>query len=354
MIDVAHDRDHRGTGPERFGRIHVFRLLVHRTDVLLLAHRLEAELLQQQLDLVEVQSLVHGDHQAEVLERRTHDLRRRDVHELAQLGDRQELGNPDRAGLPLGVLSLLLGLLFPFLLDGGLLGPALLALLLAALELGHDALDVFLNGALVHTLLLFPLLALTLLAATVRRVALGLDAHPTPRAGARRRGRRGCPPTLGGGGIQHPARSAGNSFARGTRRRGRSLRRLGRLRGGRRLRFGHRRLLGYRFRLRLGLDLGLLFHRGCCFGLRGFRLGLLLLDHFGHRFGRRFQSRLLCLFGHDLLGLSFLRYGLHIRLVGFGFRLDLRLRFRFGFRKVGLTATPATAGGGLSFLQRGL
>jgi hypothetical protein len=38
-------------------------------EVLLLAHGLEAELARDQLDLIEVEALVDGDHQPQVLER---------------------------------------------------------------------------------------------------------------------------------------------------------------------------------------------------------------------------------------------------------------------------------------------
>ena len=42
--------------------------------VLLFLHRLESELAGDQLDLVEVETLVDGDHQAEILEREADDL----------------------------------------------------------------------------------------------------------------------------------------------------------------------------------------------------------------------------------------------------------------------------------------
>ena len=45
--------------------------------VCVFAHRLEAELARDQLDLVEVETLVDRDHQPEILERERDDLRRR-------------------------------------------------------------------------------------------------------------------------------------------------------------------------------------------------------------------------------------------------------------------------------------
>ena len=57
--------------------------------------RSEAELPGDQLDLVEVESLVDGDHQPEVLERERDDLRRRDLQRLRELADADELVDAD-------------------------------------------------------------------------------------------------------------------------------------------------------------------------------------------------------------------------------------------------------------------
>ena len=69
--------------------------------VLVLAHRLEAELAGDQLDLVEVEALIDGDHQAEILEREADDLRRRDLQDLRELADGDELVDADELLLAL-------------------------------------------------------------------------------------------------------------------------------------------------------------------------------------------------------------------------------------------------------------
>ena len=68
VVDVTHDGDDGGSGDEIF--LHVGRLVRRVGDrVVRLAHGLEAELAGDQLDLVEVEALVDGDHQPEILER---------------------------------------------------------------------------------------------------------------------------------------------------------------------------------------------------------------------------------------------------------------------------------------------
>ena len=141
---------------------------------------------EQHLDLIEVEALVDRHEQAEVLEGRTDDLRGRDVHELAQLGDGEELVHPHRAALALLLLvSLLLlgGLLFgrqALTLPATLLAPA-------PLQLGHDALDVRVHRVLIDPLaLLALLLVVAALAVPVSRKALGLNADLSAGTGAGR------------------------------------------------------------------------------------------------------------------------------------------------------------------------
>jgi hypothetical protein len=162
--------------------------------VLLLAHRLEVELVQQELDLVEVQALVDGDHQAQVLEGRAHELARRNVDELGKLGHRQELVHPHRLRSSSARWRGFLGPLLHLLAAGTALALAALLLPAAALELGHDALDVVLHGVLVHAPTALPLLLVLL--PTVRRVAIGLDANLAAGTGAGRR--HGAGSRLGG------------------------------------------------------------------------------------------------------------------------------------------------------------
>ena len=73
MVDVTHDRDDRWPRYEIFGLVG-FGDLSGVRGVLLLANGLEAELTSDQLDLVEVESLIDRDHQAKVLERKPDDL----------------------------------------------------------------------------------------------------------------------------------------------------------------------------------------------------------------------------------------------------------------------------------------
>src|SRR5690606_14125201 len=228
------------------------QLLFQRRAILLLADRLVAELVEEQLDLVEVQALVDRDHETEVLERARHDLRRRAVDQLGQLGDRQELVDPDGPRL-LGAHPLALGLALQA--ADGLL-PAMTALLPTGPQLRHDALEVLLHGALVDAALL--LLATLLLTPPVGREALGLDADlpARPRAGG---GRRRHGPRRQRKPFRHPARATRHRLRgrRGRRRLGRPARRLGlwsrRLltrRNGFPFRLGRRRL---RFDCRFGL-----------------------------------------------------------------------------------------------------
>ena len=64
MVDVTHDRDDRRTRRQILGGVslrghHAFLGLIR-----VFAHRLEAELAGDELDLVEVEALIDGDHQA--------------------------------------------------------------------------------------------------------------------------------------------------------------------------------------------------------------------------------------------------------------------------------------------------
>jgi hypothetical protein len=95
VVDVTHDGHDRRTEDEVLGRVHDL-LGPGVGEVLLLAHRLEAELARDQLDLVEVEALVDGDHDAQVLEREAHDLGRRDLEDLRQVRDGDELVDAHR------------------------------------------------------------------------------------------------------------------------------------------------------------------------------------------------------------------------------------------------------------------
>src|SRR6185437_399816 len=74
VVDVTHDRDDWRTRLELLVGILDGRSRVEIGGVLLFLHRLEAELSGDELDLIEVETLVDGDHQAKVLECEADDL----------------------------------------------------------------------------------------------------------------------------------------------------------------------------------------------------------------------------------------------------------------------------------------
>ena len=73
-------------------------LLAQRRSLAAQRDRMEAELAGNQFDLVEVETLIDGDHEAERLEREAHDLRGGHAEDLREFGDRDEL--VDAHGLP--------------------------------------------------------------------------------------------------------------------------------------------------------------------------------------------------------------------------------------------------------------
>ena len=102
VVDVAHDGDHRRPRYQLLGRVlGLFGLQLG--GVLVLAHGLEAERGGDQLDLVEVEPLVHRHHQAQLLEGELDDLGGGHLHGARELGHRDELVDPDP-----GLLALLL------------------------------------------------------------------------------------------------------------------------------------------------------------------------------------------------------------------------------------------------------
>lgn len=79
MVDVTHDRDDRRTRLQIFGIVRLGGGNALLCLVRVFTNGLEAELARDQLDLVEVESLVDRHHQAEILERERDDLRRGDL-----------------------------------------------------------------------------------------------------------------------------------------------------------------------------------------------------------------------------------------------------------------------------------
>ncbi len=68
VIDVAHHGDDRRPGSHAL-RIRLLDIADHVSAVLVLSDRLVSQLVSDQLDLIEIEPLVDGHHQAEVLER---------------------------------------------------------------------------------------------------------------------------------------------------------------------------------------------------------------------------------------------------------------------------------------------
>jgi hypothetical protein len=123
VVDVTHDGDHGRPRDLRsfvldFGR----RFLLGH--VLALAHGLEAEGARDQLDLVEVEPLVHRDHQPQLLERELDNLNGRHLHDLGELRDRDEFVDADAGLFALGLLGRATG---EQLAIGRLVTPALAA-----------------------------------------------------------------------------------------------------------------------------------------------------------------------------------------------------------------------------------
>ena len=90
VVDVTHDGHDRRSRYHLFGRVHR-RRQGFLGDVLVLAHRLESELAGDQLDLIEIEPLVDGDHQSHVLERESDDFGGGQLENLRQLRHRDEL-----------------------------------------------------------------------------------------------------------------------------------------------------------------------------------------------------------------------------------------------------------------------
>ena len=171
VVDVTHDRDDRrtrsGASPARRRRSRP------RRGVLLFLLRVESELARDQFDLVEVEALIDGDHQAEVLERERDDLCGRHLEDVGEFADRDELVDADELLLDLGRGG---AHRFDFFARAVVAGAAALGARPA--HLAHRARDVRRHRLLIH------LAALALLA--------------TPADGA---------------GASHPARAAASAAA---------------------------------------------------------------------------------------------------------------------------------------------
>src|SRR5712691_9077707 len=109
MVDVTHDRDDRRARLELFRRVIGGWRGLEIGGVFFLLHCLEAEFAGDQFDLVEVEPLIDGDHQPEVLEREPDDLYGRGLQDLRELADGDELVDTNRLLLALHLGGLLGG-----------------------------------------------------------------------------------------------------------------------------------------------------------------------------------------------------------------------------------------------------
>ena len=103
VVDVTHDRDDRRTRDEILGQIGLRRRARFVGLIRVFANGLEAEFAGDELDLIEVESLVDRDHQAQFLEGERDDLRRRRLEDLRKLADRDELVDANGLSLALGL-----------------------------------------------------------------------------------------------------------------------------------------------------------------------------------------------------------------------------------------------------------
>ncbi len=185
---MTHDGHHRRAGGQLTRLVGHIRLGGFGA-VLLLLHRLEPELAGDELDLVEVEPLVHRHHQAQFLERKLDDLGGGDLHGRCELADRDELVDANTGLFLLALLGR--ASRHDFAIAGLVTAPALAARRsLHALQCPCDAL---LHRILVHVA---AAALLALLAAGRRGIGalLGIGAEaagrrrPLARAGTRRAG----------------------------------------------------------------------------------------------------------------------------------------------------------------------
>ena len=90
MVDVTHDGDDRWTRLELFRRIGD-GLGAHVRRVFLFTNRLKTEFAGDELDLIEIETLIDGHHQSKILECKTYDLGCADFENLRELTDCDEL-----------------------------------------------------------------------------------------------------------------------------------------------------------------------------------------------------------------------------------------------------------------------
>jgi hypothetical protein len=101
VVDVTHNRDNGWTRQEVF--LLIGRCSVYLGGVFVFPHRFEPEFGCDQLDLIEVEPLIHRHHEPELFESKLHDLGGRDLHDVSEFGygDKFVDPNPGLLLLPL-------------------------------------------------------------------------------------------------------------------------------------------------------------------------------------------------------------------------------------------------------------
>src|SRR5690606_21573856 len=103
VVNVTHDGHDRRTRRQRLRSVFFPGHVGQIGSVLLFPHGLEAELVCNEIDLVEVQSLIHRDHETKRLERKRNDLRGGNLDDLREFAHRNELVHANRQAFLLGL-----------------------------------------------------------------------------------------------------------------------------------------------------------------------------------------------------------------------------------------------------------
>src|SRR5205814_2068195 len=163
VVDVAHDRNNGWARLELLLGVFDGRRRLEVGGVFLLLHCLETEFAGDELDLIEVEALVDGDHQPEVLEGKADDLDGGHLEDLRQLADGDELIDADRFLLALDFSLTLSGEL---LAVASVLGTARSAAAYRTTHRRHRLADVRLHCFLIHSALAFLAAATTAILTT--------------------------------------------------------------------------------------------------------------------------------------------------------------------------------------------
>ena len=102
MVDVTHDGDDRRARTKIFDIVDHRRLAREVGGIVAFLHSLESEFAGDQFDLIEVETLIDGDHQPKCLERKADDLCGGNAEDLCEFRHGDELIHTHRLPLTLG------------------------------------------------------------------------------------------------------------------------------------------------------------------------------------------------------------------------------------------------------------